>query len=148
MACIKTIRQKPSFEHLLPLGGIGTGSFSLGGRGELRDWQIMNKPGIKFNTATKGNNAPFFAVYVKPAAKSAMTKALIDPFHPSKYQHYEDRPVNHHGLPRFSEALFDVAYPFGQVNLTDDVLPVSVKINGFNPFIHPPLTRICNLCLA
>lgn len=27
----------------LPLGGIGTGTVSLGGRGELRDWEIMNK---------------------------------------------------------------------------------------------------------
>lgn len=119
----------------LPLGGIGTGTVSLGGRGELRDWQIMNRPGIKFSTVTKGNNAPFFAVYVKPQGKAAMTKALIGPFHPSEYQHYEGRPVNHHGMPRFSSASFDAAYPFGQVNLTDDVLPVSVKIKGFNPFI-------------
>jgi uncharacterized protein (DUF608 family) len=43
--------------------------------------------------------------------------------------------VNHHGLPRFSNASFDAAYPFGQVNLSDDLLPVSVKIKGFNPFI-------------
>lgn len=31
-------------EHLtriaLPLGGIGTGTVSLGGRGDLRDWEI------------------------------------------------------------------------------------------------------------
>jgi len=26
----------------LPLGGIGTGTVSLGGRGDLRDWEIMN----------------------------------------------------------------------------------------------------------
>ena len=119
----------------LPLGGIGTGTVSLGGRGELRDWQIMNKPGIKFSTVTKGNNAPFFSVYVKPEGKSAMTKALIGPFHPSEYQHYEGRPINHHGMPRFSSASFDAAYPFGQVNLSDDVLPISVKIKGFNPLI-------------
>jgi len=126
-------------DHLLnialPLGGIGTGTVSLGGRGELRDWQIMNKPGIKFSTVTKGNNAPFFSVYVKPEGKSAMTKALIGPFHPSEYQHYEGRPVNNHGMPRFSSASFDAAYPFGKVSLSDDLLPVSVKIKGFNPFI-------------
>jgi non-lysosomal glucosylceramidase len=119
----------------LPLGGIGTGTVSLGGRGELRDWQIMNRPGIKFESTLKGNNAPFFSVYVKPEGKAAMTKALIGPFHPSEYQHYEGRPVNQHGMPRFSNASFDAAYPFGQVNLSDDVLPVSVKIKGFNPFI-------------
>ncbi len=126
-------------DHLLnvalPLGGIGTGTVSLGGRGELRDWQIMNRPGIKFSTVTKGNNAPFFSVYVKPRGQQAMTKALIGPFHPGEYQHYEGRPVNHHGMPRFSAASFNAAYPFGQVNLTDDLLPVSVRIKGFNPFI-------------
>ena len=54
-------------DHLLnialPLGGIGTGTVSLGGRGELRDWEIMNKPGKGYSTVTKGNDAPFFAIY-------------------------------------------------------------------------------------
>lgn len=126
-------------DHLLnialPLGGIGTGTVSLGGRGELRDWEIMNKPGIKFSTITDGNEAPFFAIYVKPQNKNAMTKALIGPLDVSEYQHYEGRPVNHHGLPRFSSANFDAAYPFGVVNLSDDVLPIKVKIKGFNPLI-------------
>src|SRR6478736_5180925 len=27
-----------------PLGGIGTGSISLGGRGQFRDWEIYNRP--------------------------------------------------------------------------------------------------------
>jgi non-lysosomal glucosylceramidase len=27
------------------LGGIGTGNFSIGSRGELRDWEIFNRPG-------------------------------------------------------------------------------------------------------
>ena len=134
----------PKFKHYdgdhllnvaLPLGGIGTGTVSLGGRGELRDWQIMNKPGMNFYTTPVGNNAPFFSVYVKPQGKEAMTKALMGPLDVSEYQHYEGRPVNHHGLPRFSSASFDGAYPFGQVNLEDDLLPISVKIKGFNPFI-------------
>lgn len=28
-----------------PLSGIGTGTVSLGGLGELRDWEIFNRPG-------------------------------------------------------------------------------------------------------
>lgn len=46
----------------LPLGGIGTGTVSLGGRGELRDWEIMNTPAKNYSTVTTGNNAPFFAI--------------------------------------------------------------------------------------
>ncbi len=132
---LKHYDQQHLLNIALPLGGIGTGTVSLGGRGELRDWQIMNKPGIKFSTVTPGNDAPFFAIYVKPADKAAMTKGLMGPLHPSEYQHYEGRPVNHHGIPRFTAASFDAAYPFGQVNLTDNLLPVSVKVKGYNPFV-------------
>ena len=126
-------------DHLLnialPIGGIGTGTVSLGGRGELRDWEIMNKPGKGFSTILDGNQAPFFAIYIKQGNKKALTRALQGPLHPSEFNHYEGRPINHHGLPRFSTASFDAAYPFGQVNLKDELLPVSVKIKGFNPFV-------------
>lgn len=119
----------------LPLGGIGTGTVSLGGRGELRDWEIMNKPGKKFSAGQADNDAPFFAVYVKSKNHQAYAKALLGPLHPSEYLHYEGRPISHHGMPRFTSASFDAAYPFGRVNLEDDSLPVSVKVLGFNPFI-------------
>ena len=29
---------------MFPLGGIGTGSISLSGNGELNDWEIFNRP--------------------------------------------------------------------------------------------------------
>lgn len=126
-------------DHLLniamPIGGIGTGTVSLGGRGELRDWEIMNKPSKDYSTVVKGNDAPFFSIYIKPQSKDAIVAALIGPVHPTEYLHYEGRPVNHHGLPRFSDANFDAAYPFGQVNLSDKDIPVKVRIKGFNPLI-------------
>ena len=126
-------------EHLLnialPLGGIGTGTVSLGGRGELRDWEIMNKPAKGYSTVTKGNNAPFFSIFVKPQGKPSITRALIGPVHPTEYNHYEGRPVNQHGFPRFANASFDASYPVGIVNLSDKTMPVKVKITGFNPLI-------------
>ncbi|MEI6275533.1 MAG: GH116 family glycosyl-hydrolase [Prolixibacteraceae bacterium] len=126
-------------EHLLnialPLGGIGTGTVSLGGRGELRDWEIMNKPAIGYSTVTKGNNAPFFSIWVQPEGEKAVTRALIGPVHPTEYLHEEGRPVNQHGFPRFANASFDAAYPVGMVNLSDETMPVKVRIIGFNPFV-------------
>lgn len=123
------------YQIALPLGGIGTGTVSLGGRGELRDWEIMNVPAKKYSTVTTGNNAPFFAVYVESPDGENTTTLLNGPLYPQEYLHYEGRPVNHHGMPRFSEASFEAAYPFGQVHLSDPDLPVNVTVKGFNPLV-------------
>ncbi|HCP99560.1 MAG TPA: hypothetical protein DIT99_02160, partial [Candidatus Latescibacteria bacterium] len=45
----------------LPLGGIGTGTVSLGGRGDLRDWEIMNRPAKGFIPGDRFGCMPFFA---------------------------------------------------------------------------------------
>lgn len=119
----------------LPLGGIGTGTVSLGGRGQLQDWEIMNQPGKGYSTVTPGNEAPFFAVFVRDGAGKTTTKALLGPLEAHEYQHMEGRSVDHHGLPRFANATFDAAYPFGQVNLSDSTMPVRVRISGFNPLV-------------
>ena len=38
-----------NLDHIaFPLGGIGTGTISLGGWGQLRDWEIMNRPAKGF----------------------------------------------------------------------------------------------------
>ena len=132
---LKKYDQEHLYQIALPLGGIGTGTVSLGGRGELRDWEIMNVPAKKYSTVTTGNNAPFFAIYAKPQNKEATTTLLTGPLYTQEYLHYEGRPVNHHGMPRFAEATFDAAYPFGQVHLSDKDLPVKVTVKGFNPFI-------------
>lgn len=127
--------QQHLYQIALPLGGIGTGTVSLGGRGELRDWEIMNVPGKKYSTVTTGNNAPFFAIYTKPEKGEAQTTLLAGALYDQEYLHYEGRPVNHHGLPRFKNSSFDAAYPFGQVHLSDKEIPVKVTVKGFNPLV-------------
>ena len=118
----------------MPIGGIGTGTVSISGRGSLIDWEIMNRPGKGFSTVTPGNDAPFFAIHIEDGDKMH-TKGLFGPLLDYEYQHMEGRPVDHHGIPRFENATFDAAYPFGIVNLSDDELPVDVKIEAFNPLI-------------
>src|SRR5881397_96347 len=58
-------------EVAFPLGGIGTGTVSLGGRGQLRDWEIFNRPG-------KGKILPytFFALWAQPAGEAAVARVL------------------------------------------------------------------------
>jgi non-lysosomal glucosylceramidase len=118
----------------MPVGGIGTGTVSINGRGSLVDWEIMNRPGKGFSTVTPGNDAPFFAIHIQDGEKSH-TKGLMGPLLDYEYEHMEGRPVDHHGIPRFEKATFDAAYPFGVVNLSDSELPVEVKIKTFNPLI-------------
>lgn len=131
----------------LPLGGIGTGTVSLGGRGELRNWEMMNVPGKGNSTVMTGNDAPLFAIFTKEKDGESATRLLAGPLYPQEYLHYEGRPVNHHGLPRFDHASFDAAYPFGQVNLSDPGMPVKVRIKGFNPLV-PGDSQISGLPIA
>ena len=111
------VLKKYDKEHLyqiaLPLGGIGTGTVSLGGRGELRDWEIMNVPAKKYSTVTTGEQCPFlFAIYAKPQNQKATTTLLAGPLYSHEYLHYEGRPVNHHGLPRFEQSFIRGGIPF------------------------------------
>ena len=43
----------------LPLGGIGTGTVSLGGRGQLQDWEIVNAPAKGFTPTSSPLKPPF-----------------------------------------------------------------------------------------
>ncbi len=132
---LKSYDQNHLHRIALPIGGIGTGTVSLGGSGELRDWEIMNVPAKGYSTITTGNDAPFFAIYTKKKGEKSNTKALLGPINSADYQHYEGRSVNHHGFPRFRNASFESTYPFGIVNLSDKTMPVRIKLVGYNPFI-------------
>jgi len=116
---IRSYDQDHLYRIALPLGGIGTGTVSLGGRGDLRDWEIMNRPAKGFNTTGNMMNAPFFSIYTSAPGNEPVTRALMGPLYDWEYQHMEGRSAPLHGLPRFEKATFDAAYPFGQVHLSD-----------------------------
>jgi uncharacterized protein (DUF608 family) len=114
-----------------PLGGIGTGSVSLGGRGQLRDWEIFNRP-------DKGKvlQYSFPAIWAKVGDRMPVARALESRFQPT----YEttssglDREFAA-GLPRFPEATFTGAYPFARIAFHDPKLPVEVHLEAFNPLV-------------
>jgi non-lysosomal glucosylceramidase len=119
----------------MPIGGIGTGNISIGGNGQWRDVEIMNKPAMDFYGAHVPKQAPYFIVFTQTAAGEKKSKTLMGPIPPSDYAGSEGSRAPNHGLPRFASASFDAAYPFGIVNLQDDAMPVSAKAKVFNPFI-------------
>jgi len=118
----------------LPLGGIGTGTVSLGGRGDLRDWEIMNRP-AKGYVPMRGSVGPFFALYVKTADGQTVTRAIEGPIELSDYEDSHGSTVPNHGLPRFRNCSFAAAYPLGQVMLSDPDMPLDVRIKAFNPLV-------------
>src|SRR5689334_17503827 len=119
----------------LPLGGIGTGIVSLGGRGNLHDWEIVNRPAKGFTPANC-----FFALYAMPAAGPSVTRALEGALTPP-YEGSSGSTAANHGLPRFRSCSFAAAYPFGQVLLADPDVPLDVRIEAFNPLIPADADR-------
>ncbi len=119
----------------LPVGGIGTGTVSLGGRGNLQDWEIMNRPAKGYNPGPGNNRAPFFVIYTGQKGNEK-TKLLEGPAPLYEYEGSSgDVKTPNHGLPRFAKAGFSAAYPFGRVSLSDPDMPVKVRIMTYNPLI-------------
>jgi non-lysosomal glucosylceramidase len=126
-------------EHLqriaLPLGGIGTGTVSLGGRGNLCDWEVMNRPAKGFVPGPQFSGAPFLCLRAQPAGGEAVTRLLEGPVPAHEIQGASGSVAANHGWPRFAEARFDTAYPLGQVHLKDPNVPLQVRLEAFNPLI-------------
>ena len=122
----------------MPIGGIGTGTISLTGRGGLRDWEVMNRPAKGFNpwlvTEPRDQRTPFFAIYLDDGTTKT-ARLLEGPLSQTDFEGSQGSVLANHGLPRFGSATFRTAYPFGEALLTDPDLPVAVVIGAFNPLI-------------
>lgn len=113
-----------------PLGGVGAGSISLGGRGDLREWWIFNRP-------DKGN-APqyaFPAIWAKAAGEPAVVRVLearyLPPYEGSSGLGSDNAP----GLPRLESSVFTGEFPLARIDFEDAKLPVRVALEAFTPFI-------------
>jgi len=117
-------------EISFPLGGIGTGSVSLGGRGELKDWEIFNRP-------NKGCVLPFslFILRIKISGRKPVTKLLQAPPAPPFTGHSGYIRENGAGLPHMQSCTFRGEYPFAWIDFQDPEIPLKICMEAYNPFI-------------
>ena len=123
------------------LGGIGTGNVSVGARGELRDWELWNRPArgqalpyafFAIRAASVGGSATGAAAPAQGPAQCRVLEAeLTAPHTPS---HGYD-PGTAAGLPRFPGSSMSARYPFVEVRFDRGAFPVDVSLEAFTPFI-------------
>ncbi len=113
-----------------PIGGIETGTISIGARGELTDWEIFNRP-------AKGKNLPysFFAIHIKEDRQKPVARILEAQLTPPYSATHGLSPLFLPGLPRLCSAHLEGTYPFARIRFNDDELPVRISLEAFNPFI-------------
>lgn len=117
-------------EIAFPLGGIGTGCISLGGRGQLRDWEIFNRPNQGFRP-----QFTFAALRAETAAGGVVCKVLESPLLPPFASSFGSGQNNGEGLPHMASCSFRGEYPFAWLQFEDDAMPLRVGLEAFNPFI-------------
>jgi uncharacterized protein (DUF608 family) len=130
----RTFRGKQLAMIAFPLGGVGAGSVALGGRGQLRDWEIFNRP-------DKGNALSYALPSIwaqagdaKPVAR-VLEARLLPPYEGSSGLGSQNAP----GLTRLAGATFTGEFPFARVAFSDRTFPVRAQLEAFTPFIpHEP----------
>jgi uncharacterized protein (DUF608 family) len=114
-----------------PMGGIGAGMICMEGTGALSHVSIKNRPDI-FNEPTM-----FAAIVVNEKTNGA--KILEGPV--PDWKKFGQRDAGNGasgattGLPRFRKAAFLSRFPFGDLDLSDNDLPLKIKVTGWSPFI-------------
>ena len=117
-----------------PLGGVAAGSLGLGGRGQLTDWEIFNRPNKGYRPAYA-----FPAIWAqsgngKPVAH-VLEARILPPYEGASGLGSNNAP----GLSRLETAEFTGEYPLAHIDFEDRTLPVKVELDAFSPFIpHEP----------
>ncbi|MCP4645906.1 MAG: hypothetical protein GY851_36010 [bacterium] len=114
-----------------PLGGIGTGSVGLSGRGGLVDWEIFNRPNV-------GSTFPrtFPIIWAREQGEAPVCRVLQAPALPPYQGGGHGHPCQSgEGLPHMDSAKFHGEYPFAEIDFKSRALPVKVSLQAYNPFI-------------
>ena len=121
-----------------PVGGLGSGMFCVEGTGALSHFSIQNRPDVW--------NSPvaFAAISVKQDRGANIARVLEGPvpswkpFFPwERHGRYAGMGagINTFGLPRFDSAKFTARFPFAEIELRDEKMPIECRLQAWSPFI-------------
>jgi non-lysosomal glucosylceramidase len=117
-----------------PLGGVAAGSLGLGGRGQLVNWEMFNRPNKGFRPSYA-----FPAIWAQSGSGKSVARVLESRILPP-YEGQDGLGSNNvPGLSRLESATFTGEYPIAHIDFEDRSLPVKVELDAFSPFIpHEP----------
>ena len=117
-----------------PLGGVAAGSLGLGGRGQLIDWEMFNRPNKGFRPLYA-----FPAIWARAEGGKPVARVLESRIQPPFAGPDGLGSSNVPGLARLESATFTGEYPLARIDFEDRSLPVKVTLDSFSPFIpHEP----------
>ncbi|MGV3550838.1 GH116 family glycosyl-hydrolase [Rhizobium sp.] len=124
-----------------PLGGVGSGGFSVSGSGRLVDWSIRNRPALQ-----TFNGYSHFAIKAERDGALLDARVLNGPYDlnpagapvPRRmfdgFGHGANRQTLV-GVPHFRNVDFYGRFPTADLVFTDDRFPGQVRMTAFSPFI-------------
>jgi len=126
-----TYRENNLSRIAFPIGGIRAGMICMEGTGAFSHVSVRNTPEVY--------NEPLMFAAIAVKGKENGAKILEGPVPTWKYfgspNTANGGERTSYGLPRFKNADFNARFPFATIHLTDQDIPVSVKITGWSPFI-------------
>ncbi len=113
-----------------PLGGVAAGSVALGGRGQLLDWEIFNRP-----DKGKSISYAFPSIWAQAGKSKPIARVLEARLMPPYEAASGLSPNQVSGLTRLEDATFTGEYPLAKIAFHDRDLPVKVALEAFTPII-------------
>lgn len=109
----------------VPIGGFGTGKFELLPNGQFGNLTINNS----WDLPVLRPRGTFLAVGAKASSSGGGGRILqVNPADPRGNKIFSD-------YPSMTDGKYTGKFPFGQVDLTDEKLPLEVTIEGWSPVI-------------
>jgi uncharacterized protein (DUF608 family) len=136
----KTFSGPTLLQIAMPMGGIGSGCVCLAGHGGLVDWSLKHRPATSalpdgFEVRRPGAFALLHIKGEKPITRLVEGPISAERIYDQGLQSQGYRHVGFEGLPRFAEATFRAAYPFGGIGFRHPQVPLEISLTAFSPFI-------------